>query len=165
MPNDVNLVIRSIRIFYSIGMVIGFTRIGIRTYITGRPGIEEMIMGVSMLFWTGDSTLSVVTLQKGTNQMSPEARASLTPEEIQRHEEGSKALITAWFCYMAYIWGAKTCLLLFYRRILERMKRFRIIQITAWALGISYIACCLGMFLVCRPFRKNWQVVPNPGRM
>ena len=165
MPSNIDLVIRSIGIFYSIGMVIGFTRIGIRTYILGRPGVEEIIMGVSMLFWTGDSTLRVITLQKGTNQMSPEKRAALTPEEIWRHENGSKALITAGFCYIAYIWGAKTCLLLFYRRILERMERFRIIQITAWALGISFIASCLGTFLVCRPFRKNWQVVPDPGRM
>ena len=159
------MVIRAIRIFYAVGIAIGLLRIGIRTYINKRPGPEEIIMGFSMLFWTGDSTLSVVTLQKGTNQMSAEARASITPEEERRRKEGSQAHITAWFCYIVFIWGAKTCLLLFYKRLLQRMKQLQVIKMAGWALGISFVSACLSMFLVCRPFKKNWQVVPDPGCM
>ena len=165
MSEEIEKVVRGIYIFYAVGLVIGFVRIGIRTYITKRPGIEEILMAISMVFWTGDVTLSVVTLREGTNQMPPEARASITPEEIRIREDGSKALITAWFCYLTFIWGAKTCLLLFYKRLLERIKRIYIVKIAAWVLGVSYVGTCLGIFLVCRPFRKNWQVVPDPGRM
>ena len=157
--------IRMVVGFYAAGMFVGSLRIGIRTYINKKPGIEEIVMAMTMLFRTGDVIFILNSLRKGTNQMPPEVRASLTPEEIRRHEEGSKAIFTAWFCYIAFIWGAKTCLLLFYRRILERMKRSHLIKITAYALGITCVACYMGMFLVCRPIRKNWQVVPDPGRM
>lgn len=165
MSEEIERVIRGIHIFYAVGLFIGFLRIGIRTYINKKPGIEEILMAVSMVFWTGDVTLSSVTLRKGTNQMSPGDRASLTPEEIIQHEDGSKALITAWFCYLTFIWGAKTCLLLFYRKLLVRIERVWVIKVAGWALGVSYVGTCLGMFLVCRPFRKNWQVVPDPGCM
>lgn len=122
-------------------------------------------MIIMMIFWTGDNMLVITVLKKGTNQMPPEVRESLTSEEIIVHEEGSKALISAWFCYILFIWGAKTCLLLFYKRLLDRIGGVTILKITGWVIGITFFGACAAMFLVCQPFRKNWQVVPDPGRM
>lgn len=164
MSDPVAHLVRGVWIFYTIGMSIGFLRIGIRTYLTRRVGVEELIMLGSMVFWTGDSVLSVVLLKNGTNQVSDEVRATLTPAEINKLELGSKALITAWFCYITMIWGLKTCLLIFYKKLMQRVTQMRILQFAAYALGITYTVCILSMFLVCRPFRKNWQVVPDPGR-
>ncbi|KAF8467848.1 hypothetical protein BDZ91DRAFT_656721 [Kalaharituber pfeilii] len=163
MSDDIEGLVRGICIFYAVGMVLGIARIGIRTYIQRRPGIEEILMGVAMIFWTGDSMLSIVILRNGTNQMTPEERASITPEEQKRREIGSKALLTAWFCYITFIWGAKTCLLLFYRRLMQRVKQIKVIKLAAILLVVTYAAVVLNMFLVCRPFKKNWQVVPDPG--
>ena len=165
MSEQIDGVIREVFTFYGVGLAIGFTRIGIRTYIQMRPGIEEIIMAISMIFWSGDVFFGMDSLRKGTNQMTPETRASITPEEKKRHEDGSKALIIAWFGYLTFIWGAKTCMLLFYKRLFERMDRVILIKIAGWVLAVTYIGTCLGMFLVCRPFQKNWQVVPDPGCM
>lgn len=165
MLEVIDKVIRDIWIFFGVGLAIGFVRIGIRTYMYKRPGIEEIIMAIAMAFWAVDVSFGVVTLRKGTNQMSPEARASITPEETQRRIEGSQALITAWFCYVSFIWGAKTCLLLFYKRVFAFQNQIQTVKIAGWALGATYVGNILGMFLVCRPFRHNWQVVPDPGRM
>lgn len=164
MPDDyVEGLIRGVYIFYAVGLVAGVLRIAIRTYIMKRPGLEEIIMGISMMFWTGDVLLSIVILRRGTNQMPPEARAAITPEELHSRTLGSKAIITAWFCYITFIWGAKTCLLMFYHKLMQRVKQFRVIKLAAALLAVTYLAVILSMFLVCRPFHKNWQVVPDPG--
>ena len=125
--------------------------------------VEEIIMAISMVFFTADSLLGSVVLRNGTNQMPPEYRASLTPDMIRTHEEGAKALSAVWFCYVAFVWGAKTCLLVFYHRMLQRMEQVRIVKIAGWILGVTFVATIIGISLVCRPFRKNWQVVPDPG--
>lgn len=158
-------IIHGVYIFYAIGLCAGILRIAIRTYVAKRPGLEEIIMAISMLFWTGDVLLSVVLLRNGTNQMSPELRAKITPEEIASRTLGAKALIAAWFCYITFIWGAKTCLLMFYNKLMQRIQQIRIVKMAAVMLAVTYIATILSMFLVCRPFYKNWQVVPDPGRM
>lgn len=157
--------VMGVYIFYAVGLASGVLRIGIRSYIMRRPGLEEILMGISMLFWTGDVLLSVVILRRGTNQMTAAERAAITPEELHNRTVGSKAIIAAWFCYITFIWGAKTCLLLFYRKLMQRVKQVRIIKLAAVLLAVTYVAVVLSMFLICRPFYKNWQVVPDPGCM
>ena len=120
-------------------------------------------MAISMVFFTADSLLGSMVLRNGTNQMTPEYRASLTPDMIQKHEDGAKALSAVWFCYIAFIWGVKTCLLVFYRRMLQRIERVWVVKVAGWVLAVTFIVACVGISLVCRPFRKNWQVVPDPG--
>ncbi|KAI5808256.1 hypothetical protein DFH27DRAFT_303159 [Peziza echinospora] len=156
--------IHGVLILYAVGLAAGITRIIIRTAITGRPSIEEYLMFVAMLFWTGDVVLSITLLRKGTNQLPAGTdRALLSPEEVADREIGSKALVAAWFCYITFIWGAKTCLLLFYRRLMSGILQIRAVKLAAVLLVATYISTLLSMFLICRPFRMNWQVVPDPG--
>ena len=143
-------------IFYAVGLAAGVLQLAMRTYIMKRPALKENFMGISMMFWTRDVLLSVVILRRGTNQMTPAEHAMITPEELHSRTLGSKAIITGWFCYITFIWGAKTCLLMFYHKLMQRVKQFRVIQLAAVLLVVTYRAVILSVFLVCRLFHEDW---------
>ena len=55
--------------------------------------------------------------KNGSNYMSPEIAASLTPEEVDRAVYGSKMTLALEMFTLATVWLVKACLLILYHRL------------------------------------------------
>lgn len=121
-------------------------------------------MFFSLLCWTVDTTCIVVTVQKGTNQLTDAQRATISEEESRQRQIGSKAFISAWYGYITMIWGCKLCVWLFYKRVTDRVAHPKAMRYSLYTLGVTYAACILSISLVCHPLSGNWQIKPDPGR-
>ena len=160
---NIGLLVRRIWILYITGMMVGLCRIWIRTSFNRKLSWEEAMIVVAIIFWTGNVTLSALVVRKGTNQLTSEEGAKLSPLQLFDRTVGSKMMIANWFSYTTFLWASKTCLLLLYTRLMQGVKQRRYIKVAAWTLGVTYLSSILSLFLVCRPFYKNWQVAPYPG--
>ncbi|KAI5858842.1 hypothetical protein BZA05DRAFT_15757 [Tricharina praecox] len=150
-------------ILYAIGAVAAILRIIIRWRLMHRLGVEEWIMIFGLLCWTGDTALITVTVNKGTNQVPSDHRLTMSPHQVHEREIGSKSFITAWFLYVTAIWACKAAILMFYKRLTERVMEPKINIAAAGTLGSTYLACMLSLCFVCRPFSGNWTIFPDPG--
>ena len=151
-------------ILYGIGAFAAIARLLIRWRLMRRPGVEEWIMLFGLLCWTGDTMLITVTVSKGTNQVPAELRETLPADEMHARQIGSKSFISAWFLYVTAIWACKAAILMFYKRLTERVTEPKANLVAAYTLGVTYLACMLSLCLVCRPFSGNWTIFPDPGR-
>ena len=74
---------------------------------------------VNVIFWY---TLLAVSINKmiaggGSNYMTPEEEASLTPQTIKDREEGSKWVFVSEQAMVLTIWSLKLCMLFIYGRL------------------------------------------------
>lgn len=156
--------VRNTWVLYAVGAFAAVARISIRIGLTRRLVLDEIIMFFSLLCWTIDTTCVVVSVQKGTNQLTGADRATISDEEMGRRQTGSKAFFFAWYMYITMIWGCKLCVWLFYKRVTDRVAQRRTMQYSLYALATTYTACILSISLVCQPLSGNWQIKPDPGR-
>jgi hypothetical protein len=156
--------VRNTWVLYGLGAFAALARIGIRVWLTRRLALEEAIMLFSLLCWTVDTSCIVVTVMKGTNQMSDHERTIISDAQIRERQIGSKAFIAAWYMYITMIWGCKLCIWIFYRKVVDRVAKSHIMQYSLYILAATYVACILSLTFVCHPLSGNWQVKPDPGR-
>jgi hypothetical protein len=156
--------VRNTWVLYAVGTFAAVSRIGIRLWFTRRLILDEIIMFFSLLCWTVDTTCIVVTVQKGTNQLTDAQRATISEAESKRRQIGSKAFISAWYMYITMIWGCKLCVWLFYKKVTDRVAHPNTMRYSLYTLAATYVACILSISLVCRPLSGNWQIKPDPGR-
>ncbi|KAF4555696.1 Hypothetical protein D9617_2g056590 [Elsinoe fawcettii] len=108
-------------------------------------------------------TLLTVTLNKaigggGSNFMTPEEEAALTPSIIKERVVGSKYVLASEFGMIFTIWSCKAIMLLVYKRLTSGLKQERyILGVSIWV-GIGFVATILALFLNCRPFSGYWSV-------
>lgn len=57
------------------------------------------------------------TAKNGSNYMSPEEAASLTPKEVDMAIYGSKMTLVLELCQLTCLWSAKACLVILYYRL------------------------------------------------
>lgn len=81
---------------YAVGTVAAIARLGVKYYMSRRFNIEEAIMFFSLICWTIDTVLIVITVEKGTNQVPEERRMNMPIDEANRRIAGSKAFLGAW---------------------------------------------------------------------
>jgi len=124
---------------------------------------DDFLILLVLGLWTAELTMLQLIGQHGTNAVPPDQWATLGPEEIWNYELGSKYLITGWVFYTSGLWCMKGCMLLFYRRLLRGIWLEKSIKYVALALATTYLASLFTIFFHCSPFRKNWQVIPDPG--
>lgn len=95
--------------------------------------------------------------------MTSAQRAALPPPMVESFKKGGKAMYASFYCFIAFVWSLKGCLLGFYYRLTQGLKYHRYIVIVAALAFVSFVGAVLTQVLHCLPTHKNWQVVPNPG--
>lgn len=94
----------------------------------------------------------------GSNFMTPEEEAALTPETTRERIIGSKFVLASEFGMIMTIWSCKAIMLLVYRRLTSGLKQERyILGVGIWV-GLGFVATVLALFINCRPFSGYWSV-------
>lgn len=159
-------IVRDIWVFYGIGITSALLRIIIRCGVTRRLGLEEALMLLLSIFFTGYILAVRHYLIHGTNLMTPSERlvVMLNPDLIRAHESGSKALVMAWCLYISIIWGCKTTIWLVCRRLTDRAAaQKRRVLFAGWLVVVTYIIAMMTVLTICSPFDGYWQIYPVPG--
>jgi hypothetical protein len=78
--------------------------------------IEEYLMLVVTVIFTADMWAINVVAVNGSNYMSDEDAAALTPDGVQRAIWGSKMTLALELFTLATEWGCKFCLVILYLR-------------------------------------------------
>lgn len=87
-------------------------------------------------------------------------------EEIRRRENGSKLVLGARVVYVAFIWWQKFCITEFHRKLhlsFWNTSYKGVLGAIRWLLVVTFIGAVVSIFAECHPFRKYWQVLPDPG--
>ncbi|EKG09755.1 hypothetical protein MPH_13188 [Macrophomina phaseolina MS6] len=90
-------------------------------------------------------------------------RASLTKEQAASLVLGTKWFVSGWYTYVSLIWTLKMNMLFLYQRVVNGLWVAKFIKPTMFFVGVTYISIILLVSLVCRPYHKMWQVMPDPG--
>ena len=123
---------------------------------------DDYIM-VFAVFWY---TLLCVALNQvasggGSNLMTAEDKANLTPEIHAEREKGSKWVFVSEHCFILSVWSMKACMLVIYARITEGLRQRKWINYIAIYVALGFVATELSLFLICRPITNYWAV-PTP---
>ncbi|KAK8138116.1 hypothetical protein PG984_001496 [Apiospora sp. TS-2023a] len=96
-------------------------------------------------------------------------QASLDPNgdaanEMRLRVGGSQNHVIGLLMYTTLMWLLKGCWALYYNRLTDGVRNRRLlIKGSIIVLPATYVGCLLVAFLKCIPFRRHWQVFPNPG--
>ncbi|KAJ9221314.1 hypothetical protein DTO271D3_8725 [Paecilomyces variotii] len=115
------------------------------------------------VFWY---TLLCVALNEvasggGSNLMTPEEIATMTPKIHADRVTGSKWVFVSEHSMVLTIWSLKACMLIIYARITEGLRQRRLINYCAIYVGLGFVGTELALFLTCRPLSDYWAV-PTP---
>jgi hypothetical protein len=105
----------------------------------------------------------IVGQGKHTSLLTPEMRESMPVSEYKSWEFGSQIFLAGFFSYAIIVWTLKFNMLFFYRRLVRGTKMERAILPVLGLVGATAIAIILTFTLMCVPFKKLWQVYPDPG--
>ncbi|KAI4202652.1 MAG: hypothetical protein LQ350_002445 [Teloschistes chrysophthalmus] len=101
------------------------------------------------------------------NSMTDEQRRTLSPDspEYGLRVGGSKLQLIGWSLYTLLLWLLKLCINIFYTRLTIGLQHMRMrTRIGFILIGITYLATVMAILVGCgAPFRKNWQIYPDPG--
>ncbi|KAI5803582.1 hypothetical protein DFH27DRAFT_52831 [Peziza echinospora] len=153
-------------LLFGIGSFVAVARLTARK-ICGLPlGLEEYFVIFSLINWVTDVVAIPYLVLNGTNAMTAEMRKAMVPDSDEwiKRTAASKLFIFAWFTYLFMLWSLKASILLFYGRVTKGAREQKNVRYAWYALGVSMLACVIALFTVCRPFHKNWQIYPDPGR-
>ncbi|KAL4977042.1 hypothetical protein BDW66DRAFT_44450 [Aspergillus desertorum] len=124
---------------------------------------EDKIMMASIIPLLARMAFVHVILIWGTNNTKVD---TLTDEDIQHREIGSRLVLAARIFYAIFIWAAKLTVCEFLNRIAGITWR-RSVQIflifVYYFLGSTLLAVVIATLAECQPFNHHWQVVPDPG--
>ncbi|RHZ64606.1 uncharacterized protein CDV56_109323 [Aspergillus thermomutatus] len=119
-----------------------------------------------MLFAVVWYTLLCVALNEvasggGSNLMTDEDIANLTPASYAERVRGSKWVFVSEHSFVLAIWAMKACMLVIYARITEGLKARKWVNYLSIYVGLGFVAVELSLFLICRPLSNYWAV-PTP---
>ncbi|KAJ5883502.1 uncharacterized protein N7473_010388 [Penicillium subrubescens] len=149
---------------YSVGVlgavlrfVARIRRLGIRNL-----QVDDYLMMFAVVWYTILSVaLNSVATGGGSNLMTDEDKANLTPKTHAERERGSKWVFVSEHAFILCIWSLKACMLVIYSRITEGLKQRKWINYIAIYVAIGFVATELSLFLICRPITNYWAV-PTP---
>ncbi|KAM3069507.1 hypothetical protein ACMFMG_005615 [Clarireedia jacksonii] len=157
--------------FWAIALAFIVLRFYARLWTLGwkKLGLEDALMIWACISYTLEATcsyyLSVVWKNYSNAGMTDAERAALDPDskEWQYRVNGSITHIVQWFAYVNLMWALKGCWLVYFTRLtsLNRMKVH--IRIGYLLIAITYVGSMIVIPCQCLPFRKQWQINPNPG--
>ncbi|KYK59394.1 integral membrane protein [Drechmeria coniospora] len=104
-------------------------------------------------------------LRYGTNN-ADFSRLELTPTQLRQKSIASGLVLASRIFYGATLWILKLAILEFLRRLTD-LTWSRSHQVTLIAirltLALTFVAVVVGTLVECSPFRRYWQVLPDPG--
>ncbi|KFG82237.1 hypothetical protein MANI_026739 [Metarhizium anisopliae] len=158
-----------------IGIAMTIIRVCARAVAVGWKGLrgDDYLVTVAALFYVSmtafSTSLNHVSGGATNAGLTDNERAAILPGSLAFEQRvlGSKLQIGGWLSYVMCLWTLKTSLLVLYLRLTEGLGRHYTVRIyTGFGLLIaSWITVLANLFLVCRPFHKNWQIHPDPGNV
>ncbi|EFY95181.2 hypothetical protein X797_010165 [Metarhizium robertsii] len=158
-----------------IGIAVTIIRVCARAVAVGWKGLrgDDYLVTVAALFYASmtafSTSLNHVSGGATNAGLTDNERAAILPGSLAFEQRvlGSKLQIGGWLSYVMCLWTLKTSLLVLYLRLTEGLGRHYTVRIyTGFGLLIaSWITVLANLFLVCRPFHKNWQIHPDPGNV
>ncbi|RMZ27404.1 hypothetical protein D0859_08521 [Hortaea werneckii] len=108
-------------------------------------------------------TLLVVAINRivfggGSNFMTPEEEAALTPEIKAERVKGSKWVLVSEQAMIMSVWSCKAVMLILYRTLTNGLKQERWINAVAVYVACGWVATEITCFSACRPFSGYWSV-------
>lgn len=146
---------------YAVGMLVISLRLAARVR---KRGVSKLQMDdwltINLIVWY---TLLIVALNEvffsgGSNFMTPEEEAELTPETTAQRVAGSKWVLVVEEAMVLTVWTCKFCMLFLYRRITSGLTQAKFINVAFAWVGAGFVGTQLGLFLNCRPFAEYWAV-------
>ncbi|KAL8722867.1 MAG: hypothetical protein Q9225_000700 [Loekoesia sp. 1 TL-2023] len=146
---------------YAVGLTFIALRLGSRIRKLGITGLspDDWVMAQNILWYT----LLYVSLHKiifggGSNFMTEEEIAALTPEGRETRIAGSKWVLVSEESMVLTIWSCKACMLFIYRRLTQGLKQLKIVNAVSIYVIIGFVATQIALFTNCRPFAGYWSV-------
>ncbi|OJI97057.1 hypothetical protein ASPVEDRAFT_78797 [Aspergillus versicolor CBS 583.65] len=144
-----------------LGVVLRFTarirRLGIRNLQS-----DDYVMVFAVIWYTILCVaLNSVASGGGSNLMTDEDIANLTPEIYEERVKGSKWVFVSEHAFVLAIWAMKACMLIIYSRITEGLPQRKWVNYLAIYVALGFVAVELSLFLICRPLSNYWAV-PTP---
>lgn len=102
--------------------------------------------------------LNQVASGGGSNLMTAEDKANLTPAISAEREKGSKWVFVSEHAFVLAVWSMKACMLVIYARITEGLRQRKWINYIAVYVALGFVATELSLFLICRPITEYWAV-------
>ncbi|KAK5064594.1 hypothetical protein LTR84_000427 [Exophiala bonariae] len=97
----------------------------------------------------------------GSNLMTAEEEAALTPEIIRQRVHGSKWVFVSEHAMLLTIWSMKAAMLILYTRITDGLRARKLLNgVMIWVV-LAFIGDELALFLICRPLSQYWAVPPT----
>ncbi|TVY85929.1 hypothetical protein LAWI1_G006651, partial [Lachnellula willkommii] len=154
---------------YGVGAVILLMRFAVRIRMVGFKGFQGddyMSILVLALFTMDASTVQIISYG-GTNVEASVVQKTrpLTATEIDLFTRGSKEQLAGEYSYTTLIWAMKGTMLFFFDRLTLGLGSHRYVKWLGIACGVSYVAVILTVTFGCFPLEKNWQVIPDPGKV
>ncbi|KAL8976218.1 MAG: hypothetical protein Q9205_007734 [Flavoplaca limonia] len=146
---------------YAVGMFVIGLRLVARARKRGLTSLQaDDWLTINCIVWY---TLLIVSVNQvffsgGSNFMTPEEEAALTPTTIAERVAGSKWVVVLEEAMVLTVWTCKLGMLFIYRRITQGLKQARSINIAFIWVGAGFVGTQLGLFLNCRPFHDYWAV-------
>ncbi|KFZ01958.1 hypothetical protein V501_09706 [Pseudogymnoascus sp. VKM F-4519 (FW-2642)] len=140
-------------------------RLGLKQYRSQRSSLGDYITIAAIVSILLRGAVINVALLWGTNNISTAVRKTMTftPEVIYRREIGSRLTIVNRVFYTVYSWLQKGVVMCILQRLLKGVAPKWITKFYWITLAVTFVAALIVTFTECHPFKRYWQVVPDPG--
>ncbi|RAO67939.1 uncharacterized protein BHQ10_003951 [Talaromyces amestolkiae] len=134
-------------------------RLGIRNL-----QVDDYLMVFAVIWYTILCVaLNEVANGGGSNLMTDEDIANLTPSSYAERVRGSKWVFVSEHAFILCVWSCKACMLVIYARLTDGLSQKRLIHYCAGYVAVGFVAVELCLFLSCIPLQNYWAVpTPNP---
>ncbi|KAF2713130.1 hypothetical protein K504DRAFT_369566 [Pleomassaria siparia CBS 279.74] len=154
---------------YVIGSFMIFMRAFCRTRMVGIRGYkaDDYLVWVTWAVYTEVSVIAHVFIIKAkglhTSLLSPADRENLPLSDYHAWEYGTQVFIVGLTSYAVIVWTLKFNMLFFYRRVVKGLWIERFVVPVMCFVGVGAVIVILVLTCTCVPFRKMWQILPDPG--
>ncbi|TID20818.1 Class E vacuolar protein-sorting machinery protein [Venturia nashicola] len=132
-----------------------------RLTLTGLQ-IDDALMVLAVVWYTVLCiSLNAVASGGGSNLMTPDDIAAMTPETHAERVQGSKWVFVSEHAMILTIWILKFCMLIIYRRITDGLSQSRLVTCVEIYALLSFVGTELALFFSCRPLALYFTV-PTP---
>ncbi|CAG9997247.1 unnamed protein product [Clonostachys byssicola] len=157
------------------GILVTMLRTYARVKAVGFKGLQpdDYLVWVAVTFYAFESALAYsvgeYAMGMANNGMTDAHRAALPVDSQEYHLRvvGSVIQLSGWSVYSVLLWSLKASWLVFYLRLTEGLGRsYRIRIYIGFGLVLTtWMVVLLNLFLSCRPFKRYWQINPDPGNI
>ncbi|KAF2689762.1 hypothetical protein K458DRAFT_427868 [Lentithecium fluviatile CBS 122367] len=154
---------------YGIGTCMVFVRAFCRTRLVGLRGYcaDDYLIWFAWAVYSEVTVIAHVFILKAqgrhTSLLTPAQRENLPLSDYQAWEYGTQVFIVGLTSYAVIVWTLKFNMLFFYRRVVKGLWVEQFILPAMCFVGAAAIAIILVLTCICVPFKKMWQIRPDPG--